>query len=298
MRRLHRRLSILTCAVMLAVELLLVLSAAAGSETSPTITAINTPGGGLYGEETHAWSPATTTVGAGGVVTLSNPGEVPHGVDWVGGPEKPACSSGVPVGSTEAASGTKWSGTCTFATPGAYVFYCTVHGPAMTGRITVNPSGGTTVEMPSMPSTGGSVPPTGSSGGSQPGGSGPGGSSGARGSVLVGGSSALKLATVQHGPSLRGSIDVSSAGAGGRLEVALLASNASLAKAPRPSTVRVGHFLRSSVKAGLVPFTVVLTARGRSALRHHKRLTLTLRLVLTPVTGMPARVNKGVVLHG
>ncbi len=285
---LRRRQSILTLAA-LAVALV-VLPAVAGSETSPTIEAVNKPAGGLYGEETHAWSPATATVGAGGVVTLSNPSEVPHGVEWVGGPEKPACSAGVPVGTSEGASGTKWSGTCTFAKAGVYTFYCTVHHAAMTGTITVSASGSTSTEMPPMPSPGGSTPPV----GSQPGGS---GSPSAGGSPFVGGAHALKLATVQHGRSVHGSIDVSSAGANGELEVNLLATTASLAKTHRPSQVRVGSFSRSSVRAGVVSFTVGLTARGRSALRRHKRLALTVRIVLTPFYAAPVSMTKSIVLH-
>jgi hypothetical protein len=227
-------------------------------------------------------------------VTLSNHTAVEHGVHWVAGPETPACS-GIPVGTTSATKGANWSGTCTFAKPGTYTFYCTVHGPEMTGTITVNASGGTTVEMPSMPSTGGPSPSTGTGGGSHPGG--PGSSGGGGGSPLAGGSAALKLASGQHGPSVHGSIDVSSVGAGDRLEVALLASGASLAKVHRPSSVRVGRYVRSSVRAGVVSFAVPLTARGRSALHRRGRLALTVRIVLTQAAGAPVTVTRSLVLH-
>jgi plastocyanin len=288
--RLCRCLPILSIAALAGA--LVGLPAVAGSETSPTIEAVNMGGGGYYGE-THAWSPATASVGAGGVLTLSNPSDVPHGVEWVGGPEKPACS-GIPVGMTESASGTKWSGTCTFAKPGTYTFYCTVHHSEMTGIVTVSPGGATSVEMPPMPPTGGSIPPAGSNGGAPSGGSGP---SGVLGSLLAGGSRALKLASSQHGPRLHGSIDVSQAGAGSAFEVNLLASGVSLAKAHRPSAVRVGHLLRPSVKAGIVSFSVGLTARGRSALRRHKRLALAVRIVLRAPSVPPVTVTRAVVLH-
>jgi plastocyanin len=94
-----------------------VLPAIASSETSPTVTAENI-GGGYYGEE-HRWTPPQVTVSAGGAVAFSNPTEVKHGVRWINPPATPTCDSGVPVGTTEAASGTKWSGTCTFAKAGA-----------------------------------------------------------------------------------------------------------------------------------------------------------------------------------
>jgi plastocyanin len=115
------------------------LPADASPETSSTVTAENT--GGFYGEEEHRWTPSQTTVSTVGGVTLSNPTEIKHGVHWIAPPSTPTCDSGVPVGTTEAASGTKWSGTCTFAQAGTYTYYCTVHGAAMSGTITVKEPG-------------------------------------------------------------------------------------------------------------------------------------------------------------
>lgn len=165
----------------------------------------------------------------------------------------------------------------------------------MTGTITVNASG-TATPGPAPGSPGSPSSPTGSGGGSS-GGSGSGGSVGASGSPFAGGAKALKLAASQHGRSVHGSIAVSSAGASGELEVSLLATGASLAKAHHPKRVRVGRFVRSSVKAGVVSFAVPLTARGKSALRRHRRLALTVRILLTPFYGTPATMTKSVVLH-
>ena len=114
------------------------------------------------------------------------------------------------------------------------------------------------------------------------------------GSPLLGGPS---LGSSQHGASLHGSLDISRSGAGGRLEVDLFATGASLAKAHRPPKIRIGHFLRSSVRAGVVPFAVPLTAPGKTALRRHKRLALTVRIVLTPLSGAAVTVTRSVVLH-
>ncbi len=114
------------------------------------------------------------------------------------------------------------------------------------------------------------------------------------GSPLLG---APSLGSSQHGASLHGSLDISRSGAGGRLEVDLFATGASLAKAHRPPKVRIGHFLRSSVRAGVVPFAVPLTAPGKTALRRHKRLALTVRIVLTPLSGAAVTVTRSVVLH-
>jgi plastocyanin len=118
------------------------------------------------------------------------------------------------------------------------------------------------------------------------------------GSPLVGGSHALTLAASQHGSSVHGSIDVSSAGAGGKLEVAVFAQRASLAAIHHPSGVRVGRLLRSAVHAGVVAFTAPLNAHARTALRRRRRLVLTVQIVLTPLAGAPASMTRSMVLRG
>ncbi len=116
------------------------------------------------------------------------------------------------------------------------------------------------------------------------------------GSPLEGGSRALKLAGSQRGPTVHGSLEVSQAGAGGRLEVGLFAAHASLAKAGH-SEVRVGRLVRSSLKAGSVSLSVPLSARGRAALRRHRRLALTVKLTLTPLHGAAVTVTRHVVVR-
>ena len=288
-----------------------VLPAAAGSEASPTIDAVNE---GIYG---HKWSPATATVGENGVVTFNNPTNVNHGVEWVGGPVKPTCSSGVPVGNSASASGTQWSGTCTFAQPGTYTFYCTVHGPEMTGTVTVSATGTTTTTM-NMPS--GETTSTGSSpsGGSSSSGASSTGSgsvtsgtpapaaqpqapatlSPSSGSPIAGSaSSAIRLAAIQHGRSVHGSVAVSSAGSGGRLEVRLLAARASLASAARSSALLVGRLVRSSLHSGVVAFAVSLDARAAHALRAHHRLTLSVKILVVTAQGATVTLTRSVLLR-
>jgi plastocyanin len=250
----------------------------ASSETSPTVEAVNE--GGLYEVQHHRWSPSQATVMAGGVVTFSNPGTVTHGVEWVGGPAKPTCSSGVPVGTTETASGSKWSGTCTFTQAGTYTFYCTVHHAEMTGTITVNANGTTTTTTTTTPTTTTTTtttpePPT--------------------GSPLVGNPS---LRSSQRGGSVRGSLNISKVGAGDRLEIDVFAKSASLAKARRSASVRVGRFIRSSVSAGAMSFSVRLSARARKALKRHRRLALTVKITLTPFYGEVFSVTRSVIEHG
>jgi plastocyanin len=252
-----------------------VLPAVASSEASPTISAVNFPGGGYY-QESHAWSPAAATIAAGGTVALKNEGNVLHGVRWVNGPATPVCD-GVPVGTTPEASGTKWSGSCMFATPGTYTFYCTVHGAEMTGTVTVNANGTTTspAAAPGAPEASG--PP---------------------GSPLTGpASSAIRLARVQHGAAVRGSVAISPTGSGGRLEVDLLARRASLAAAPHAPLASAGRLVRSSLAAGPVSFKVTLNARATHALRAHRRLALSARIVIRPVHGQPVTATRAVLLR-
>ena len=291
-----RRRAVAIGAVLLGVAAI-VLPAVAGSETTPTIEAVNV-GGGIYGEE-HHWSPAQATITAGGSVTLSNPSEVAHGVYWVGGPATPSCSSGVPVGTTAAASGTKWSGSCTFATPGVYTFYCTVHGPVMTGRVTVDAAGTTTVTTTNpAPGLGGAPGFGGEATTTSP--QGAPGSPTASGSPLLGpASKALTLSSARHGAGVHGSIEISSAGVGGRLEVDLLVARRSLrdSSRTRAGSVRVGRFLRSSLPAGELSFTIPLTGEARDTLERQRHLRVSLQLIVTPSSGPPVRILRGLTLR-
>jgi plastocyanin len=259
-----------------------VLPAIAGSETTPTIEAMNI-GGGIYGEE-HHWQPAQATVAPGGTVTFRNATEVAHGVEWRSA-LKPSCEQGpgkVPVGSTPAASATKWSGTCSFPQAGSYSFYCTVHGAAMQGTISVETGGGTTVTT----STGAEPPPgpttTGTATTTVP--------------QALPGLQALTLPPRQHGGSVHGAVVVSSAGAGARLEVDLLARRGALAAGGHGARrVQVGRLVRSSLPAGSVSFTVGLDRRARRALRRHRRLALTVRIRLIPAGGQAVTLTRSVL---
>ncbi len=118
------------------------------------------------------------------------------------------------------------------------------------------------------------------------------------GPVIAAGS--LKLSEPRHGSSVHGSLDVAQAGAGGTLEVDLLAKTASLAKArhKKSTSTVVGRLVRDSVSAGKVAFSVGLSVRARSALRRHHKLALTVRITLTPPSGHAEVVTRSVVLHG
>ncbi len=389
-------------------------TALASVEIDPSINAVNEPAG-LYSEEHHHWSPAQRTVAVGGEVTLSNSTEIPHGIHWISTPATPVCEEGagkVPVGTTAASSGTKWSGKCTFLQAGTYTFYCTVHGPEMTGTITVeipeapiatteaasevgqaeatlhgtvDPEGkateyffewgttsgygNTTSKLPlgsvdhtahavsakvtgltpgapyhfrlvakneaattpgagrSFSTVGASPPPheeqpppreeqpppheepspheqlppsttpaptTTQSPGTTPTPSETPAEAASAPLIALG----TSARSTQHGGSVAGALDVSAAGAGGRLEIDLLAKGSSLRKGGRSAAVRVGRLLRGSVSAGTVPFAVKLDAAARRALKRLRRLALTVRVTLTPAHGRATTITYGVQLRG
>jgi plastocyanin len=108
----------------------------------------------------------------------------------------------------------------------------------------------------------------------------------------------LKLTAPRHGSSVHGSLDVASSGAGGRLEIDLIAKSASLANVRhrKPASMVVGRLVRSSVPGGKVSFSVGLNAKAKSALRRHHKLALTVQIVLTPKSGPAVTVARNVTL--
>jgi plastocyanin len=263
------------------------LPAAAASEGA-SIEAENV---GLYN---HYWRPPEVTVAPGATVAFANSTAVNHGVEWKSGPETPSCTEGVPVGTSSAASGTHWSGSCTFVKPGTYTFWCTVHGASMAGAVTVG-SSGTTTTTTTPPTTtttpsGPSTAPTTTATTSQPGSP----VATVPGTSLAG--TTVRLLSGPRGRSVRGSLDLAAAAAGGRLEVDVLARRAALS-AHGHGLTRVGRLVRSSLAAGTVTFRVPLDARAVHALHAHRRLALTVRIVLTPPGAQPLTVVRGLLLR-
>jgi plastocyanin len=230
-------------------------------------------------------------IAQGGTISFEdNDSKAPTDVVWKSA--APSCIPAVP-----STPETGWKSTCTFSTAGEYEFESqelfndgtsnyTKYKVIVEGAAT-----GTTPTTPTTPGGGGTTTsPTGPAGGSGPG--------AAPGSPLLGSASeAVELARAQHGSSVRGSLEISQAGVGGRLEVDLLASGASPAKAEHSPRVRVGRLVRSSLYAGTTSFTVPLNAKGKAALRRHRRLALTVKLTLTPLHGAAVTVTRGVVVH-
>ena len=230
----------------------------------------------------------SVTIASGGTVTFVDHGEKAN-IAWSG--TAPKCEPAVPVAPEPPKTG--WEGKCTFQTAGTYKFvsstlfneggslnyteYEIVVEGAATGTTPTTPT--TTTPTTTTPTT--PVIP------SEP----------SQGSPLEGGSKALKLAAVQRGSAVRGSVKISQAGFGGRLEIDLLASGASLAKAGHSPQVRVGRLVRSSLYAGTTSFAVPLNAKGRAALRRHRRLALTVKITLTPLHGAAVTVTRVAIMH-
>jgi plastocyanin len=108
----------------------------------------------------------------------------------------------------------------------------------------------------------------------------------------------LALRSSQRGSTVKGSLDVPAADAGGRLEVDLLVRGASIAKAKRSASVVVGRLVRSAVPAGEVSFAVKLNAKARSALHRHRRFAVTVRTTLMPKQGAAVTITRVVSLGG
>jgi hypothetical protein len=162
--------------------------------------------------------------------------------------------------------------------------------------VTVN-GGGTTATTPTNSSATNPTPApittTGQSGTTAP----PAGA-GAVGSPLAAAASeAVKIASSQRGKTVHGSVAISAAGAGGRLEVELLAGAAVLATAGHPAQIRVGKLVRSNLQPGTVSFSVPLNTRARGALRRRGHLPLRLRLTVQPRGGSPTVISRRVTVH-
>jgi hypothetical protein len=250
--------------------------------------------------------PATvTTIAQGGVITFVDETGVAANLAWAGA--APTCSAAVPVSPTPAKTG--WEGTCTFAAPGRYMLEsATLYASYRNYEIVVQAPGTTGTSTGGSTTIGSTTPGSGSGSGSgSSSGSGvstqTGESTGAGtplGSLLAGSeSSAVTVGATRHGASVHGSVDVAQGGAGGRLEVELLASRASLASAGHSAAqVQVGRAVRVSLRAGTVTFTVALDARARHALRVRGRLALSVEIVLAPAHGAAATITRHIVLRG
>ncbi len=247
--------------------------------------------------KTDAGDPADVTILPGGRVDFAYPsGDSRHNVRFTG--ELPAsCTSSAGPAATRSALPTApspagWAGRCEFGTFGTYPFVCELHG-SMTGSVTVIASSTAPLAPPPPPGTsppGASPPPSGASP-APPGSSPPPSAPGTRAAAARG----LKLADPQRRFGVTGSVLVTRSGS--RLLARAFARRSALSGGRGRRLVLVGRRLRSPVGAGRVGFSVALNHAARRALRRHGRLTISLRLTVTPPDGKPFTASRGVVLR-
>jgi len=223
------------------------------------------------------------TIAAGGTVTFVDRGQEAN-IAWTG--TAPTCEPAVPVAPEPPKTG--WEGKCMFATPGTYSFESSTMFREKTLYTTIDYTKyeivveGSTTTPATTPTT--TTPATTTAPASPE-------------SPLVGSESgALKVAKSQRGGSVKGSLQISKAGGGDRLEVDLIATTASLAKAGHATQV-VGRFVSASVGAGQRSFSVKLNAKARRALKRHHRLALKVKIVLIPAGGEALTITRSVILR-
>jgi hypothetical protein len=243
------------------------------------------------------------TIAQGGVLTFVDKTSVAVNLAWTGA--TPTCSAAVPVSPMPAQSG--WEGTCTFEAPGHYKLESSTLYPSYRSYEIVVQAPGTTGASTTGTTTGSSTPygsgntPSGSGAGSGAASpqSGPAGTSVPLGSLLAGSdTAALELAGAQHGRAVHGSVKLTQAAAGGRLELQLFAIAAALGGARHASDVQVGLLTRSPLQAGTEAFTIALDARARRALRIHGHLALSVKITVAPAHGSPLTITRAVVVRG
>lgn len=225
-------------------------------------------------------------IAQGGTLTFEdNDSKAPTDVVWKG--SAPICTGVVQAPPTK----TGWSGTCTFATAGEYEFESEGlwqgDGADYTKyKVMVESAGGGTTSTTGATGTTPTTTTTSTTPSASP------------ESLLAGSlSQAVNVAKSQRGGSVKGTINLAKAAAGDRLEVDLLAQGASLAKAKHGARVRVGRYVRGSLSAGKLSFSVELSANARRAIKRHRRLALTVQIVLTPPGGEPLSITRSVVQH-
>ncbi len=132
------------------------------------------PSTASFTAEDYSWhvtgdtTSSSATIAVGGTVTFGYPSGISrHNADFSGGPGPTSCTQtagtqgGTPPPLPTVPTTAGWSGTCTFDTPGTYVFHCDLHPTLMRGAITVvdpnapppSTSTGTTTTPTTTPTT-------------------------------------------------------------------------------------------------------------------------------------------------
>ncbi len=105
----------------------------------------------------------------------------------------------------------------------------------------------------------------------------------------------MRVTTIQRSFTLRGSVQVRSAGS--RLLARAFAKRRSLSGGRSNLLVQVGRLQRTSIGAVRVSFAVPLSAAARRGLRRNGRLAITFRLTVTPPSGTAYTATRAVILR-
>jgi plastocyanin len=273
--RLRARHPVLVVAVALGG---LLIAAPARSEAPATASIVASD----FAFKSYDGSPANVTIAAGGAVGFSySSGASTHNVVFTGaapsqcqGTSGPASGSRGPVPLSP--SGPGWSGNCRFDFAGSYPFHCGMHA-GMTGTVTVTGTAEGTVPPPPPPTA---VPPPPPPPPAVP-----------RGAAA----SALRVSAIQRGTTIRGSIKVSRAGS--RLLVRTLTRRSVLVGGRSTKQSEIGRRLQRSVAAKRVAFVVKLSSLARKALTRRGRLTISLRVTVTPKLGKFYTATRSITLR-
>jgi plastocyanin len=229
-----------------------------------------------YGAADGRWDNPNPTIAVGGTVNFSDPGsQLTHNVVFT--EKQPAsctqtggANTGAPPPLPTIAQRT-WAGNCRFASAGDYPFVCSVHAN-MTGTVHV-----AAAATPTPTATATPVPTTspGPGGGGNPPGSG--------GTNPPAAKPKLTLAKSQKGARVRGSVTV--AAKGSKLVITVWAPKGALSGGKSKKPVQIGRKTRTNAPAGKVSFAIATNAKAKSALRRHRRLSVTVSVALTPPGG-------------
>jgi plastocyanin len=279
MSRRARHLSLYLAALAAGALVAFAMSASADGGAQP-------PPSASFTARDNAWevagsSATTATIAAGGTVSFSYPfGSSSHNVDFTSS-DPTSCTQTAgpnlgavpPLPASPAPAG--WTGHCQFNTPGTYSFICNAH-PSMGGTIQVSDGSGAPPGTPTTPTTP-TTPGSGSPGEPAP--------------------PTVKVARRQRGMTVRGSVTTSVGGS--RLVIKALVSNRLLSPSPprRVRKVAVGSLRRQLPAAGKTSFAVKLNRAARRALNRRERLTVDLRISVTPPGGTATRKTAKVILR-
>jgi plastocyanin len=248
--------------------------ALAYGRADPVVT-INASGA----DPNYAWDQPDVTIAAGDTVKFSNHQTATsafHNVTFDAKPTTCTQTSGTGAGTVSQGPmpsivRKNWDGECRFDTPGTYNFVCSAHAN-MTGTIHVVAAPAPTPTATAPPGaypTPAPTPDPGPTGGPQQ-----------TQTTLAG---AVAVAKSQKGTRVRGSVDVKLAGS--RLEVSVWVPRKAVSASKSTKLIRIGRSTQTSTPAGKVNFAVGTDAKAKSALRRHRRLSVTVSVALTPPGG-------------